>query len=167
MLFFFFSSRRRHTRCALVTGVQTCALPIWLWPDHPRRDTAGAQQQFAGPGAERVGGQPEGADRGPRSLRGGDQVRRRGARTGRGRQAGAVTRFLPPYSSRTSARRPLATAAAASARAVLLRLVPASATRRTANPGGDPKQTHFIDMWMIFLSTLRSERKSTRLNSSH
>src|SRR3546814_2107914 len=34
-LFFFFSSRRRHTRCALVTGVQTCALPIftspWKW----------------------------------------------------------------------------------------------------------------------------------------
>src|SRR3546814_11174454 len=29
MLFFFFSSRRRHTRCALVTGVQTCALPIF------------------------------------------------------------------------------------------------------------------------------------------
>src|SRR3546814_5936789 len=29
-LFFFFSSRRRHTRCALVTGVQTCALPISL-----------------------------------------------------------------------------------------------------------------------------------------
>src|SRR3546814_962793 len=26
---FLFSSRRRHTRCALVTGVQTCALPIW------------------------------------------------------------------------------------------------------------------------------------------
>src|SRR3546814_5065061 len=39
-LCFFFSSRRRHTRCALVTGVQTCALPIsdirfllcWLLP---------------------------------------------------------------------------------------------------------------------------------------
>src|SRR3546814_17999060 len=29
---FFFSSRRRHTRCALVTGVQTCALPIWAVP---------------------------------------------------------------------------------------------------------------------------------------
>src|SRR3546814_10126994 len=29
-VFFFFSSRRRHTRCALVTGVQTCALPILL-----------------------------------------------------------------------------------------------------------------------------------------
>src|SRR3546814_2247938 len=27
-VFVFFSSRRRHTRCALVTGVQTCALPI-------------------------------------------------------------------------------------------------------------------------------------------
>src|SRR3546814_6939854 len=26
----FFSSRRRHTRCALVTGVQTCALPILI-----------------------------------------------------------------------------------------------------------------------------------------
>src|SRR3546814_9778907 len=28
MSVFFFSSRIRHTRCALVTGVQTCALPI-------------------------------------------------------------------------------------------------------------------------------------------
>src|SRR3546814_10100162 len=27
---FFFASRRRHTSCALVTGVQTCALPISL-----------------------------------------------------------------------------------------------------------------------------------------
>src|SRR3546814_6400588 len=32
VLFFFFSSRRRHTRCALVTGVQTCALPISFFP---------------------------------------------------------------------------------------------------------------------------------------
>src|SRR3546814_17077061 len=37
----FFSSRRRHTRCALVTGVQTCALPIsdekseiFIQPEH-------------------------------------------------------------------------------------------------------------------------------------
>src|SRR3546814_10797973 len=29
MICVFFSSRRRHTRCALVTGVQTCALPIY------------------------------------------------------------------------------------------------------------------------------------------
>src|SRR3546814_19490274 len=36
MFCFFFSSRRRHTRCALVTGVQTCALPIYpsLWKNH-------------------------------------------------------------------------------------------------------------------------------------
>src|SRR3546814_1678417 len=41
--FFFFSSRRRHTMCALVTGVQTCALPISIrarpasdpFPKHP------------------------------------------------------------------------------------------------------------------------------------
>src|SRR3546814_2143777 len=38
--FFFFASRRRHTRCALVTGVQTCALPISTTDrqtDHARR----------------------------------------------------------------------------------------------------------------------------------
>src|SRR3546814_19938623 len=29
---FVFASRRRHTRCALVTGVQTCALPIFALP---------------------------------------------------------------------------------------------------------------------------------------
>src|SRR3546814_5107977 len=29
LFFFFFASRRRHTICALVTGVQTCALPIY------------------------------------------------------------------------------------------------------------------------------------------
>src|SRR3546814_1269241 len=33
---FFFSSRRRHTRCALVTGVQTCALPIYVGRGNPR-----------------------------------------------------------------------------------------------------------------------------------
>src|ERR1044071_2774070 len=38
--FFFFSSRRRHTRSPLVTGVQTCALPIWrrvVVPEPARR----------------------------------------------------------------------------------------------------------------------------------
>src|SRR3546814_109229 len=38
--FFFFSSRRRHTRCALVTGVQTCALPISASP--PRGPSPGS-----------------------------------------------------------------------------------------------------------------------------
>src|SRR3546814_4968422 len=35
-VFFCFSSRRRHTRCALVTGVQTCALPISTRAGHRR-----------------------------------------------------------------------------------------------------------------------------------
>src|SRR3546814_13944414 len=39
MLFFFFSSRRRHTRCALVTGVQTCALPIFRMLDRDGQAT--------------------------------------------------------------------------------------------------------------------------------
>src|SRR3546814_8814157 len=41
-LFFFFSSRRRHTRCALVTGVQTCALPI-CYTDGSMAPWSGAQ----------------------------------------------------------------------------------------------------------------------------
>src|SRR3546814_1649892 len=40
MFCFFFSSRRRHTRCALVTGVQTCALPI-------SRETMGRLSDYA------------------------------------------------------------------------------------------------------------------------
>src|SRR3546814_10528313 len=47
-VFFFFSSRRRHTRCALVTGVQTCALPIY----EPRE---GAVLAFASHGKMRLG----------------------------------------------------------------------------------------------------------------
>src|SRR3546814_14745021 len=43
----FFSSRRRHTRCALVTGVQTCALPIFdlgiIHPDWPGRYLVGLE----------------------------------------------------------------------------------------------------------------------------
>src|SRR3546814_3980877 len=39
-MFFFFSSRRRHTRCALVTGVQTCALPICAVDAETARDVA-------------------------------------------------------------------------------------------------------------------------------
>src|SRR3546814_1406335 len=45
---FFFSSRRRHTRCALVTGVQTCALPI---SRDPR--AAGRERGSYRPGARR------------------------------------------------------------------------------------------------------------------
>src|SRR3546814_17669045 len=46
-LVFFFSSRRRHTRCALVTGVQTCALPISLLTTFRTADNG------AGPSSDR------------------------------------------------------------------------------------------------------------------
>src|SRR3546814_2211802 len=39
---FFYTSRRRHTRCALVTGVQTCALPISSYGTRALKD-----EQFA------------------------------------------------------------------------------------------------------------------------
>src|SRR3546814_18632628 len=45
VVIFFFSSRRRHTRCALVTGVQTCALPISLG-DLERFRTKAARYPF-------------------------------------------------------------------------------------------------------------------------
>src|SRR3546814_10193596 len=41
VFYFCFSSRRRHTRCALVTGVQTCALPICTLETMRRVDGAG------------------------------------------------------------------------------------------------------------------------------
>src|SRR3546814_2566914 len=42
---FFCSSRRRHTSCALVTGVHTCALPIWLPVDDSHRSLSVAAQE--------------------------------------------------------------------------------------------------------------------------
>src|SRR3546814_6948139 len=44
-MFFLFSSRRRHTRCALVTGVQTCALPICEEPSRRPSVTTGRQPE--------------------------------------------------------------------------------------------------------------------------
>src|SRR3546814_8947554 len=41
-MFFFFSSRRRHTRCALVTGVQTGAIPIYT----PTMDATASYGRF-------------------------------------------------------------------------------------------------------------------------
>src|SRR3546814_4761032 len=48
VVFFFFSSRRRHTRCALVTGVQTCALPI-SFADSPADRAGKSLQAFIPP----------------------------------------------------------------------------------------------------------------------
>src|SRR3546814_3679199 len=56
---FFFSSRRRHTICALVTGVQTCALPICFADppsDQVEQETERHRQPgpCPGPGEERL-----------------------------------------------------------------------------------------------------------------
>src|SRR3546814_16387024 len=47
---FFFSSRRRHTRCALVTGVQTCALPIFISTHGARKGLADTALKTANSG---------------------------------------------------------------------------------------------------------------------
>src|SRR6184192_1119999 len=48
---FFFSRRRRHTRCRLVTGVQTCALPIFIafgaHPDDCDQRAGGVAARYA------------------------------------------------------------------------------------------------------------------------
>src|SRR3546814_1966277 len=44
---FFFSSRRRHTRCALVTGVQTCALPILVFVTHDQTEALSLSDRIA------------------------------------------------------------------------------------------------------------------------
>src|SRR3546814_999193 len=47
-MFFLFSSRRRHTRCALVTGVQTCALPIMALLNAAANSAEHREQMVAG-----------------------------------------------------------------------------------------------------------------------
>src|SRR3546814_5964461 len=51
---FFFSSRRRHTRCALVTGVQTCALPIYREGSFCRRSDITSRGQASCTGHRRA-----------------------------------------------------------------------------------------------------------------
>src|SRR3546814_14771593 len=106
---FFFSSRRRHTRCALVTGVQTCALPISVGRDpraYSRRQRARRARRLHGA-----------ADRGV------------GLRPRAGPPAGL--RFLP-LSLRTPPRR--ACAAVASRRLLRRRVAAASPPRQTQDP---------------------------------
>src|SRR3546814_1617113 len=74
MLYFFFSSRRRHTRCALVTGVQTCALPIFQ-SGGAGVDPLAERDAAYGGGSGR---QDAGADRGPQ-FDDGDSDRSRAA----------------------------------------------------------------------------------------
>src|SRR3546814_18080630 len=85
---FFFSSRRRHTRCALVTGVQTCALPIWL--DLPI-------ERFGDPAAGVIGEHEPPADRAAGAVR-------RCASTIPARdEAGSAAGIRPPRNPRTAA----------------------------------------------------------------
>src|SRR3546814_3678731 len=51
---FFFSSRRRHTRCALVTGVQTCALPIWAEYSRPAAAVLAEARRLAAAGVQEI-----------------------------------------------------------------------------------------------------------------
>src|SRR3546814_5664777 len=51
---FFFSSRRRHTRCALVTGVQTCALPISITINDDQRLTSHRFDSLISDGGDRL-----------------------------------------------------------------------------------------------------------------
>src|SRR3546814_10762627 len=105
ILRFFFSSRRRHTRCALVTGVQTCALPILY-----RRDLRGLAA--AGEYIARQGGpDPQGTRQARRradqprtpALGGGDGVADRAGGAGAvGRRAGLLRRGQAPDHSRNS-----------------------------------------------------------------
>src|SRR3546814_16794751 len=70
MFFFvFFSSSSRHTRCALVTGVQTCALPIYRRPR-----TGGGSARAAAHRARPLAGDcgPATARRDARGRRGAD-----------------------------------------------------------------------------------------------
>src|SRR3546814_542676 len=79
-LFFFFSSRRRHTRCALVTGVQTCALPI------SRAAHRRAVGHVPGQRTERV---PEGQPQASHHAGTGDELLGAGHRRHRGLSFGA------------------------------------------------------------------------------
>src|SRR3546814_4512621 len=86
---FFFSSRSRHTRCALVTGVQTCALPIYRC--HARRRPGPGPQRFdAGLG---LGGGERGADGAAREL----QPRSEERRVGKECVSTCMSRLLSNY----------------------------------------------------------------------
>src|SRR3546814_6956114 len=79
--FFFFSSRRRNTRGALVTGFQTCALPIWT---ANMAEEGNANGNSSGEGDTGAQDQQQGQDKGGQQQAGG----------GEGRQAGAAKTVL-------------------------------------------------------------------------
>src|SRR3546814_11817025 len=86
-MFFFFSSRRRHTRCVLVTGVQTCALPICR-ARTPRRESCRGSGSGACPRCPRSPPPSRPGWCAPRT-RGRSAGRRRRRARSRGRRASA------------------------------------------------------------------------------
>src|SRR3546814_6059090 len=97
ILMFFFSSRRRHTRCALVTGVQTCALPIFLW-DAPSLRSTDIHRGI--PSVARNGGTDDGSTK-SRSTR----IDRRAWLQDRRRDADAATNLVGPAHRGVAGRR--------------------------------------------------------------
>src|SRR3546814_12953707 len=103
----FFSSRRRHTSCALVTGVQTCALPIFL-------DGGGDFLHFfiTGRGANHLARGNESIEHGQKAARYRDQDRihaclflphcRGGHRLGRSEERRVGTECVSTWRSRWS-----------------------------------------------------------------
>src|SRR3546814_4911641 len=107
ILFFFFSSRRRHTRCALVTGVQTCALPIYI------RDTFSqavepAPAEAGGGAATRLDGAALAGIDGEQQVIGPQRTRMAFVRNGdifvRNLSTGALTQLTRPEIGRASGR---------------------------------------------------------------
>src|SRR3546814_4766695 len=136
-MFFFFSSRRRHTRCALVTGVQTCALPICVG----RTEIAGAGSRAATRRQELHRRRAEGDFR---PHRGGS------GQAGGGAQGIAISP-LPPAGEGAISRNALSYI-------VRARYPPCMASLATP-PGITENARH----WRNFRNL---DRKSTRLNSS-
>src|SRR3546814_20444258 len=108
MTSFFCSSRRRHTRCALVTGVQTCALPIWcglggLGAGLRRGRGESARGECDGEGAGSQDGShgraPIGVE-GKRATRGGVWCGRSTWDWGRGKETARRTAGTGPNSTR-------------------------------------------------------------------
>src|SRR3546814_9717121 len=109
----FLSSRRRHTRCALVTGVQTCALPILPAPCCGEPGARAGRTlplllpsrvgivTLAEVDADRRAGQAEGVAQAVLQVAqvGGRQIFRLGAEDGEGRRSGLGLRRSEEHTS--------------------------------------------------------------------
>src|SRR3546814_1387841 len=96
-VFFFFSSRRRHTRCALVTGVQTCALPISSFSTRrasPVRALNGGGWASRSAIGSRTSGAAGSKDH---ELKGGDCLCRRTRLETRNFQSSLIMERVPPW----------------------------------------------------------------------